>query len=297
MVDHAASLAGLPRDRPLVMGILNTTPDSFSDGGQWGTVDRAVAQAEKMLHDGAHVIDVGGESSRPGADPVERTEELARVLPVIERLAGRCIMSIDTAKAEVAAAALAKGASIVNDITASLEQVAGSRGAGWIAMHMHGEPRTMQHNPNYDDVVSEVGSSLEEYRQRAERAGVEHLWVDPGFGFGKTTSHNLELLRGLSQLSPSLRANASVPLLFGLSRKRFIGEIHSTTDSERNTTRSSDTNAEGGGSGHLVDASDRIAGSVMAAVWSWANSANMVRTHDVKVTALAATLLRGSDGK
>ena len=303
-VDHASLLRELPSDQPLIMGVLNTTPDSFSDGGEWGTADRAVAQAERMLGHGAHVIDVGGESSRPGAHPVERTEELDRVLPVIERLAGRCVISIDTAKAEVAEAALSKGASIVNDITASLEDVAGSHSAGWIAMHMQGEPRTMQHNPAYDDVVREVAESLDEYRLRGERAGVEHLWVDPGFGFGKTTSHNLALLRDLALLRGADGSEAlgsttpsTTPLLIGVSRKRFLGEIHATADSEQNATTGSELSAQGGESEVLVDANDRIEGSVMAAVWSWANSAHMVRTHDVRVTGLAAAFLHRSNGK
>lgn len=252
------------------MGILNTTPDSFSDGGSWGTVDRAVAHGEQMLADGAHIIDIGGESSRPGAEPVSQAEELERVIPVIERLAGRCVMSIDTAKAEVAEAALEAGASIVNDITASLEAVAGAHRAGWIAMHMQGEPQTMQENPTYEDVVSEVAEAMTGYLTRGMNAGVEAVWVDPGFGFGKTTDHNLELLRNVQLLAEV------APLVIGVSRKRFIGDIHAHSVVE--STR-------------IVAAEDRIEGSVLAAVWSWANSAHMVRTHDVRVTALAAQML------
>ena len=252
------------------MGILNTTPDSFSDGGSWGTVDRAVAHGEQMLADGAHIIDIGGESSRPGAEPVSQAEELERVIPVIERLAGRCVMSIDTAKAEVAEAALEAGASIVNDITASLEAVAGAHSAGWIAMHMQGEPQTMQENPTYEDVVSEVAEAMTGYLTRGMNAGVEAVWVDPGFGFGKTTDHNLELLRNVQLLAEV------APLVIGVSRKRFIGDIHAHSVVE--STR-------------IVAAEDRIEGSVLAAVWSWANSAHMVRTHDVRVTALAAQML------
>ncbi len=295
-------LESLPHDRPLVMGILNTTPDSFSDGGLWGTVDRAVSQAERMLNDGADIIDIGGESSRPGAQPVERDEELARVLPVIEALAGRCVLSIDTAKAEVADAAVEAGASIVNDITASLEEVAGARGAGWVAMHMQGEPQTMQANPTYDDVVGEVAASLSEYGVRGAAAGVARMWVDPGFGFGKTTSHNLALLRSLAQLrGNSLLSSNSldnpVPLLVGVSRKRFIAEIHEIADRGQNAPQSSDPSAESSASAGRIDATDRIAGSVMAAVWSWANSAHIVRTHDVRATALAATYLQRPNGK
>ncbi len=264
----------LPLNRPIIMGILNTTPDSFSDGGSWGTVDRAVAHAEQMILDGADVIDVGGESSRPGAHPVESAEEAERVLPVISRLAGRCVMSIDTTKPEIAEAALAAGASIVNDISASLEEVAGAHGAGWIAMHMQGEPRTMQSNPTYDDVVSEVTSAFETYKDRAERAGVEQFWVDPGIGFGKTTNHNLTLLREIRSLSQI------APLVLGVSRKRFIGEVHGLVNS-----------ADAPDSTGIVPANDRIEGSVLSAVWGWARSANMVRTHDVRVTAQAAQML------
>lgn len=269
--DPATQLRSLPTDRPIVMGVLNTTPDSFSDGGSWGTVDRAVAHAEQMLADGADVIDVGGESSRPGAHRVESAEEADRVLPVISRLAGRCVMSIDTTKPDIAEAALAAGASIVNDISASLEEVAGSRDAGWIAMHMQGEPRTMQVDPTYKDVVSEVAAAFDEYRQRAERSSVGRFWVDPGIGFGKTTDHNLSLMRELASLSEM------APLVLGVSRKRFIGEIHSLSDENAPTKP--------------VPPSDRIEGSVLSAVWGWARSANMVRTHDVRVTVLAARML------
>ncbi len=270
-VDVHSQLRSLPTDRPTVMGILNTTPDSFSDGGAWGTVDRAVAHAEQMLADGADVIDIGGESSRPGADPVDSAEEAERVLPVITRLAGRCVMSIDTAKPEVAEAALNAGASIVNDITASLEEVAGAATAGWIAMHMQGKPRTMQDNPTYSDVVAEVAEALDGYAQRAQIAGVGRLWIDPGIGFGKTTEHNLTLLRDLEALG------RIAPLVLGVSRKRFIGEVHALSN-DRNATE-------------IAAASDRIEGSVLSAVWGWAHSANMVRTHDVRVTALAARML------
>lgn len=255
------------------MGVLNTTPDSFSDGGRWGTIDRAVAHAEQMLADGAHIIDIGGESSRPGAHPVERTEELRRVLPVIERLAGRCVMSIDTSKSEVADAALHAGAHIVNDISASLEEVAGAHGAGWLAMHMQGEPRTMQANPTYHDVVAEVAASLADYARRGEAAGVERVWIDPGYGFGKTTDHNLNLLRDLEMLT-----TVGPDIAIGVSRKRFIGQIHALSDGV-----------------DMVDADDRLEGSVLAAVWSWRVGAHIVRTHDVRSTALAGHLLSSRD--
>lgn len=262
-------LASLDDKGPLVMGILNTTPDSFSDGGSWGTVDRAVAHAEQMIADGAQIIDVGGESSRPGAHPVERAEELRRVIPVIERLAGRCVLSIDTAKAEVADAALAAGVHIVNDISASLEEVAGAHGAGWLAMHMQGEPRSMQENPTYEDVVAEVADSLADYARRGHAAGVARLWIDPGYGFGKTTNHNLNLLRDLKMLT-----TVGQDIAIGVSRKRFIGQIHALSDG---------TDA--------VGAEDRLEGSVLAAVWSWRVGAHIVRTHDVRATAMAGRML------
>lgn len=253
---------------PLVMGILNTTPDSFSDGGRWTTVDRAVAHAEQMLADGADIIDVGGESSRPGADPVTEQDELDRVIPVIEQLAGRCVLSIDTAKPSVAAAALNAGACIVNDITASLEDVAAAHGAGWIAMHMLGQPRTMQENPKYDDVVAEIRDALADAVARGNRAGVPRIWVDPGIGFGKTTKHNLNLLRDAETLT-----TIGHKMVVGVSRKRFIGSLHAVSDGVEE-----------------VETSDRLEGSVQAAVWSMRAGAHIVRVHDVRPTALAARL-------
>ncbi len=270
--DHSGGLRALERPGPLVMGILNTTPDSFSDGGRWGTLDRAVAHAEQMIADGAHIIDIGGESSRPGAEAISQDEEMRRVIPVIERLAGRCVMSIDTAKADVADAALRAGAHVVNDITASLEEVAGSHGAGWMAMHMQGEPRTMQANPTYDDVVAEIAASLTEYTARGSAAGVARMWLDPGIGFGKSTNHNLNLLRDLKKL-----ANVGPELVVGVSRKRIIGQIHALSDHSD--------------SGEPVGVDDRLEGSVLAAVWSWRLGAHIVRVHDVRASVAAARLL------
>ncbi len=273
-------LAGLAEARPLVMGILNTTPDSFSDGGSWGTVDRAVAHAETMLADGADIIDVGGESSRPGAEPVDPAEEMRRVLPVIERLADRCVISIDTAKPEVADAALARGAHILNDITGSLESVAGHHAAGWIAMHMQGEPRSMQTNPTYDDVVAEVASFLLDARRRGDAAGVGRLWIDPGIGFGKTTEHNLRLLRELRSI-----VGLGTDVLVGVSRKRFIGLIHAYADV-------ADTD-EGARQDELAPTppNDRLEASVFLAAWSWMCGARVVRCHDVAPTVAVARRL------
>lgn len=270
--DHTAGLAALNRTGPLIMGVLNTTPDSFSDGGSWGTVDRAVAHAEQMLADGAHIIDVGGESSRPGAHPVTTSDELDRVLPVIERLAGRCIMSIDTTKPEVADAALHAGAHVVNDISATLEDVAGEHHAGWVAMHMQGNPQNMQEKPSYEDVVNDITESLHDYVARGKRAGVAQIWIDPGIGFGKTTNHNLNLLRDLKKMT-----SVGAELLIGVSRKKFVGQIHALSD-QRPT-------------GETVGADDRLEGSVFTAVWSWWNGAHIVRVHDVRATVAAAHLI------
>ena len=270
--DHRAGLAALDHPGPLVMGILNTTPDSFSDGGSWGTIDRAVARAQQMIAEGAHIIDIGGESSRPGAEPVSQTEELQRVIPVIERLAGTCVMSIDTTKPEVADNALHAGAHVVNDITASLDEVAGAHKAGWMAMHMQGEPRSMQDNPSYDDVVGEIHTSLAEYSRRGEAAGVPKIWLDPGIGFGKTTNHNLNLLRDLKKLT-----NVGPGLIVGVSRKRLIGQIHALSD--------------GLSTGKTVEVGDRLEGSILAAVWSWRAGAHIVRVHDVRAAVAAAQYL------
>jgi len=266
--DHTAGLRALDHPGPLVMGVLNTTPDSFSDGGRWESVERAVAHAERMLAEGAHIIDVGGESSRPGARSVSIGEELDRTLPVIKRLAGRCVISIDTAKPEVADAALAAGAHVVNDISASLEDVAGAHGAGWIAMHMQGEPATMQDNPSYEDVLAEVAADFDGYVARAERAGVRRVWLDPGIGFGKTTEHNLVLLRDLQKL-----ATVGARLVVGVSRKRFIGQIHALSDGLPERER--------------VGTDDRREGSVFSAVWSWRAGAHIVRVHDVRASVIA----------
>ncbi len=272
--DRSQEVLAIPVDTPVVMGILNTTPDSFSDGGSWGTVDRAVSHAEQMIADGATIIDIGGESTRPGAHRVTTPEELERVLPVIERLAGRCTMSIDTMKADVAEAALKAGACVVNDVSASLESVAAAAGAGWIAMHMLGQPATMQDDPQYNEVVGEVAAELSAHVERARQAGVGRVWVDPGIGFGKTTEHNLALLHATSTFVEIS------PVVMGVSRKRLIGELHQSADSIV-------------GNSENVPAKDRLEGSVAAAVWAWRCGANIVRTHDVKTTAAAARLFSG----
>ncbi|MCB1746611.1 MAG: dihydropteroate synthase [Gammaproteobacteria bacterium] len=222
-------------DRPLVMGVLNVTPDSFSDGGRYAAIDAARVHAERMVAEGADIIDIGGESTRPGAAPVDAAVQLARVLPIIAALRARLpatvALSIDTRNADVAAAALDAGARIVNDVAAAsapgmLEGVA-ARGAGLVLMHMQGEPRTMQQAPRYEDVVAEVLEFLLARAAAAEAAGIARtaIAIDPGIGFGKTREHNLRLLAALPLFCASGYA-----VLLGTSRKRFMGAICAETE-------------------------------------------------------------------
>jgi dihydropteroate synthase len=247
------------------MGVLNVTPDSFSDGGRYLDPDAAVAHGRRLVAEGADVVDVGGESTRPGAAPVDEREERARVVPVIEALAPEVRVSVDTRHRAVAEAALGAGASLLNDVSASLHEVAAAAGAGWVAMHLQGEPATMQVAPRYHDVVSEVRSFLAERAARAREAGVREVWVDPGIGFGKTTVHNLALLRHLDELVAD-----GAPVAVGTSRKRFLGEL------------------TGG-----ADVGDRLEPSVATAVWALLQGAAMVRVHDVRATAQAVRVVAG----
>jgi dihydropteroate synthase len=258
--------------RPLVMGVLNVTPDSFSDGGQFFSHDAAVAHGLEMAAEGVDVVDVGGESSRPGAEPVAEPEELRRVIPVIEALSPHVRVSVDTTKAPVAEAAVQAGATLVNDISASLHEVAAAEGVGWVAMHMRGTPRTMHHDPRYDDVVGEVVAFLEERAERALAAGVSEVWVDPGIGFGKTAEHNLSLLRHLGRL-----VAGGHPVLIGTSRKSFLGRL---------------VEREPG----PLPPEERLPGSIATAVWAMANGAGMVRVHDV-APALQAAKVVGEDSE
>jgi dihydropteroate synthase len=261
---------------PIVMGVLNVTPDSFSDGGRFLGPDEALAHAQRMQDEGAAIIDVGGESTRPGATPVAAEDELARVVPLIERLTGRlsAVISVDTSKPEVMRAAAQAGAGLINDVRAlrgpgALEAAAGG-GCAVCLVHMQGEPATMQRDPRYADVVSEVGAFLSARAQACRRAGLseERIVIDPGFGFGKTLGHNLALLRGLPQL-----ATSGYPVLAGLSRKSTVAAL---------TGR---------------PASERLAGSVALATIAVLNGALIVRAHDVAATLDAvrvASALKGS---
>ncbi|HET7227968.1 MAG TPA: dihydropteroate synthase [Chthoniobacterales bacterium] len=213
--------------RGWIMGVLNVTPDSFSDGGRFFQAPQALDQARKMIAAGANIIDIGGESTRPGADPVDVAEEKRRVIPIIKELANEALISIDTSKAEVADAALEAGAKIVNDVTGGRDDEAmwpllAERGAGFIIMHMQGTPRTMQRAPSYHDVVAEVADFFRQQYSRALQFGLDpmRLAFDPGIGFGKTLAHNLSLLKNL----PRLRVHER-PLVVGVSRKSFLGKI------------------------------------------------------------------------
>ncbi len=256
------------------MGVLNVTPDSFSDGGLYATVDAAVAQGLHLMASGADVVDVGGESSRPGAEAVPVDVELQRVVPVVEALAaaarsdGRGVrVSVDTVKPDVATAALAAGADLLNDISASLYEVAAAAGAGWVAMHMRGRPRTMQDDPLYTDVVEEVRTFLLERAGRALRAGVGEVWIDPGIGFGKTGAHNLSLLRHLGDLVDAASAAGCAGVLVGTSRKRFLGAL-----------------AAAPGSSGPAPVADRAEGSLATEAAGLVAGVGMVRVHDVAAT-------------
>ena len=254
----------LKLDRPQVMGIVNVTPDSFSDGGAHDTLEAAVAHALKLVEEGADLLDVGGESTRPGAGEVSVEEELRRVIPVIEQLSKRASLpiSIDTSKPEVMRAAVAAGAGMINDVQALRREgaldAAAALGVPVVLMHMLGEPRSMQQAPDYDDVVGDVHRFLAERLFAAEMSGIakKNLLVDPGFGFGKNTQHNLALLAQLERFT-----ELGVPVLAGLSRKRSIGEI-----TGREATR------------------DRVAGSVAAHLIAAQRGAMILRVHDVAAT-------------
>ena len=271
--------------RPVLMGVINVTPDSFSDGGRFADADAAVAHGLRLARDGAAVLDVGGESTRPGAEPVAVPEELRRVVPAVQGLAAAeasagLAISVDTAKAAVAEAALDAGATVVNDVTAfraapELAGLVADRDATCCLMHMLGDPRTMQLDPRYDDVVSDVKAFLEERMAFAVTEGVaeERIWLDPGIGFGKTVEHNLELLRRLDELLDLGR-----PLVVGTSRKSFLGKLAGGKD-------------EGA----------RLPGTIATNVMAFERGASVFRVHDVAEVAdalgvAAATVGRPREG-
>ncbi len=264
--------------RPLVMGILNVTPDSFSDGGQFSDPAEAVERAYQMIEEGADVVDVGGESTRPGAARVPVAAELDRVIPVIEAMDGSARVSIDTRYEEVARAAVAAGATIINDVSASLGTVAAELGVGFVAMHMQGDPRTMQDEPAYDDVVEDVNEFLMDRADAASAAGCPEVWVDPGFGFGKTEDHNLALLANLNRFT-----DGPYPVVVGLSRKRWIGALHQRSDQRVSPIPVG-----------TIDTDDRLEGSVATATHAMVLGAKMIRVHDVKAGWQAATVVAGT---
>jgi dihydropteroate synthase len=252
-----------------LMGVVNVTPDSFSDGGLYLDPEAAIAHGKELARDGAAILDVGGESTRPGAEPVGAEEELRRVAPVIEALAAAGnVVSIDTSKRVVAEAALGAGAAIVNDVTAlrgdpGMAALCAERGATVVLMHMRGEPPTMQDEPVYDDVVVEVREFLEGHLEAALAAGIaeERVWLDPGIGFGKTAAHNFELLARLPELAALGR-----PLVVGTSRKSFIGRIDGSA------------------------AGERLGGTIASSLLAAAAGAEVLRVHDVAEMAQALGL-------
>jgi dihydropteroate synthase len=250
------------------MGVVNVTPDSFFPASRTALVGEALARGRRHRADGADVVDVGGESTRPGAEPVDHGEEMRRVLPVVEALAEEGPVSIDTYKADVARAALAAGATIVNDVGGTLYDVAAARGAGYVAMHRRGDARTMQVDPRYVDVVGEVLAFLDELAGRARAAGVGELWLDPGIGFGKTTDHNVALLAHVDDLV-EVAARHDAGVLIGTSRKRFLGELAPTP----------------------LAVDDRLEGSIATEAWSMVHGVAMVRVHDVRAAAQLRDLL------
>jgi dihydropteroate synthase len=247
------------------MGIVNVTPDSFFPASRTVAAEAAIARGRAHFAAGCDVVDVGGESTRPGATPVEEDEELSRVLDVVAALSLEGPVSIDTQKEAVARAAVDAGASVINDVSCRLVSVAGELGVGYVAMHRQGDAATMQQNPTYVDVVGEVSDFLSDVAAQARDAGVTRLWLDPGIGFGKTTAHNLALLGHLKQFVTMARGH-DAGVLVGVSRKRFLGELGATA----------------------LDVDQRLEGSLAAEAWAMLEGVSMVRVHD----AVAAVQLR-----
>ena len=263
-------------NRPLVMGILNITPDSFSDGGQYLDFDQALKRAETMIEEGADIIDIGGESTRPGSDPVSVDEELKRIIPIIKALKkySNIVISVDTYKPRVMEQVIDMGVAMINDVFALQQpgaiEVIKKSNVGICLMHMQGTPKTMQLNPTYQDVVNEVKLFLEERANSliAEDIQTERIILDPGFGFGKTFEHNISLLQNLESFQP-----LKFPLLVGLSRKSFIRKILSG------------------------DHDDHLSGSISAAILSIVKGAKIVRVHDLKETKSAIKIMQIAQGK
>lgn len=261
----AASRGG----RGAVMGIINVTPDSFFSSSR-ALGEAAVERGRQMVAQGAVMIDVGGESTRPGAEPVDPAEELRRVIPVIEALGELDIdVSIDTRHESVARAGVDAGATVINDISASLGHVAADLGVGWVAMHMQGEPRTMQLAPHYDDVVNEVLDALVSVADLARARGAARVWIDPGIGFGKTPRHNLDLIASIDVF-----VETDYPVLLAVSRKGFIGRSHARADGVES-----------------VPPEDRLIGSLSIASWGFLRGVDIVRAHDVAETVAVADMI------
>lgn len=258
---------------PAVMGVVNVTPDSFYEASRVHASSAATERGAAFFAAGCDIVDVGGESTRPGAATVSADEELARVLPVVTALAPVGLVSIDTQKESVASAALAAGAGIVNDVSGTLYEVAARHRAGYVAMHRQGDAATMQANPTYHDVVAEVLAFLGDIAARARSAGVGDLWLDYGIGFGKTTAHNLALLAATDQFV-ALARDYDAHLLVGASRKRFLGDI----------------------SGENLPAAERLEGTVAVHAWALQAGADVIRVHDVPVAVqLRELLVRPTD--
>jgi dihydropteroate synthase len=256
-------------DRPLVMGVINVTPDSFSDGGKFLDAEAAIAHAKKLVKEGADLLDIGGESSRPGSDAIPAKEELERIVPVLDGIIDdvKVPISVDTCKPQVARKVLDMGVHIINDITgltsAKLADVVAKHGAGIVIMHMQGTPKTMQKKPRYDDVVADILRFLRERVERAEKKGIrrESIIIDPGIGFGKTAEHNLEIISRLKEFK-----SLGLPILVGASRKSFIGKVLDK------------------------DVDDRLSGGLAMLSMSIQNGASIVRAHDVRESVVAAKM-------
>jgi dihydropteroate synthase len=269
-------IAGLGSGRPLIMGVINATPDSFYDGGRHTGADAAIAHGMALLEQGADILDAGGESTRPGADPVPESEELRRVIPVVRALADQgAVVSIDTRNAGVLTGAADAGAKMINDVAALTRpgamKAAADSGLPVVLMHSDADPRNMQNAPTYDDVVAEVFTYLQTRIAACEAAGIPHdrLIADPGIGFAKTPGHNAQLLAGLETFQ-----DLGVPILLGVSRKSFIGHFSN---------------------GEAPD--DRLPGSLAAALWGVTQGVSILRVHDVAKTAQALAIWRAASGK